>query len=253
MRINVKVILLILLLLGASFIAYDELIAHANEDVKDVIARVADDYRKTTWFNDACYVDWAEVSLGWLMYGIALNEWGHKPGTVGYRTNNWGSLHNTMGLKPIERFTCADGTCTRPVYHTVEDGLYEKAHLIASKEKRYKCNFSFQSQWAYIKWPNAPRTPEWVAHVQAHLDRLKKNALAFDWKTVKNGLSSSSNDQPQKLGGSNGEVVETDYKKCERIDLTNSDYVHFDTYEWEFIGKAPLPEWTVKVFKCWRK
>ena len=61
------------------------------------------------------------------------------------------------------------------------DWLYEKAHLIASPDFRYKCNYSFESAFAYTSWPNAERTEARVKNAQNHINNALRWAKKFLW------------------------------------------------------------------------
>lgn len=151
----------------------------STEDLKVTIQRVAEDYRKEQWFNEKCFIGSTQVTLAQMLYGLGVAEWGFLNGSAGMRTNNPWSLRKWMWLKDVVNTHNIDNAKTRPEYATMYDWLYEKAHLIASPEFRYKCNYSFESAFSYVNWPRAERTEAKNQNARNHLNNTLRWAMKF--------------------------------------------------------------------------
>lgn len=175
-----------------------------------------------------CTIWGTSVSLGAVLYAFAIQEGGRKDGTVGERTNNWGSLHKAQWVKVTNGVIHADNTGTRPVYKTPEDGLYEKASLLT---KWYNnCNLTERSVKCYVKWCNGKVDAKWQEYISALYNNLKKNAKEYDnlyndsivYPTV------ASTSTPVKNVSSEN-FIEDDTKRCWKIKtIRKSDYIQAD-------------------------
>lgn len=160
----------------------DSFAGWSTEDLKETIQRVAEDYRKEQWFNEQCYIWDTPVTLAQMLYWLGVAEWGFLPWSAWMRTNNPWSLHKEMWVKKAIWKHNIDNTKWRPEYATMYDGLYEKAHLIASSKFRYKCNYTFESAFAYTSWPNAERTDARKKNARNHINNALRWAMKFSNK-----------------------------------------------------------------------
>lgn len=158
----------------------------SKSELIELSRKVAKDYRSEQNFQEPCYIWWTEVSLGAILYALAIQEWGWKDWTVWSRTNNWGSLHWEQWMKKPKWFTTADNTRTRPIYESAYDWMYEKAHMIATKPIYNSCNIGYKQLFAYIIWPSAdpnkvrPNGKTNSQHIYTKLAQLKSFAVEFD-------------------------------------------------------------------------
>lgn len=150
-----------------------------GEDLHTTIQKVAEDYRREQWFNWQCYIGSTQVTLAQMLYWLWVAEWGFLNGSAGMRTNNPWSLRKWMWMKKVINTHNIDNAKARPEYATMYDWLYEKAHLIASPEFRYKCNYTFESAFAYTSWPNAERTEARVQNAKNHINNALRGAMKF--------------------------------------------------------------------------
>lgn len=165
-----RLLLVVFLLFGSvAYLVYNTQWA-SKQEMTELITKVADDYQKEQSFNKKCKVWDSLVSFWAVLYALAEQEGGYKDWTVGDRTNNWGSLHSTMWVKKIKWVTSADSTKTWPIYYDPYDGLYEKAHLIATRGIYNKCDIWYQQIRNYVKWPRAP-----INWKDAYMTTLRKN------------------------------------------------------------------------------
>ena len=208
-------------------------------NVAEAIKPAAEEYQKDFWvFN--CTIDWTPVSLWGLMYGLSINEWGFKDWTVGRKTNNRWSLHRKQWLKPISGTIYADWVNTRPVYYSVQDGLYEKAYLI-TRDFYSHCNFKFNHLYSYIKWWRTPRTASNVEYVQDRLDQLKREAIRYDQRQpLYNPPLDTGVDEP----------VKTHKKECTWIaNVDTNQTVQYDNWLGQFLSIF-TPKEKTKIFIC---
>ena len=150
-----------------------------GEDLYTTIQKVAEDYRKEQWFHWQCYIGGTPVTLAQMLYGLGVAEWGFLFWSAWMRTKNPWSLHKEMWVKKAIWTEHIDNAKKRPVYKSMYDWLYEKAHLIASPQLRYKCNYTFESAFAYTSWPNAERTEERIENARNHLNNALRGAMKF--------------------------------------------------------------------------
>lgn len=196
------------------------------QEMKDLVARTSYDYQVEQKFDWKCKVGDNEVSLAALSYALLIQEWGWKDWTVGDKTNNWWSLHWTVGIKEIKGKTRADGTNNRPIYNSPYDSIYEKMHLIVTRPLYNWCNFQKKQLRAYIKWPRTPITND--AYMNKMWDNLNKNALAYtdSYKDI-NKFNKTETKLVQKMHKS--ECKELQWK-----------YIQFDTLSGEFQDVEPM-------------
>lgn len=208
-------------------------------DLNIEIANASQKFEKDYWKFD-CSINWTPVSLWALSYALAINEWGYKKWTVGYTTNNWWSLHHKQ-VKEIKWTTCADWVCTRPIYNTVEDWLYDKLYLITHKKMYNGCNFWFNQLFGYIVWPKANPDSQyspWITkrqYVNKRLKQLKEQALKYDWPIYNPSLD---------------ENIDWYNKSCRWVgNVEANEYVQIDTWIgqlWQMI----FPKQKSKLFIC---
>lgn len=158
----------------------------STEDLKATINKVAKDYRTEQGFDWQCYIGTTPVTLAQMLYGLWVAEWGFLPWSAWLRTNNPWSLRKWMWLKNVVRTHNIDNAKSRPEYATMYDWLYEKAHLIASPNFRYKCNYTFESAFAYVNWPRAPRTDAKMQNAKNHLNNALRGAMKFANTEIEN-------------------------------------------------------------------
>lgn len=237
-----------------------------KDEMVTVVRKVAQDYRKEQNFNDACSINGKPVSLGGVLYALAIQEGWWRDGTVGARSNNRGSLHWSMGLKPVVKYIRADGTNTRPVYETAYDGVYEKAHLIATKPLYNKCNIGYKQLFSYIVGPNAnPNklhpTKVWgknltnSEYVKRHLSKMYGRAYEFDqakWSTIVNSENPKKGGWSQVIQGTKNTQSPTRTCYWARK-IQAGDYVQLDV-NWEMYKQIDT-DWVKKgtiidVFNC---
>lgn len=158
----------------------------STEDLKATIHQVAKDYRNEQWFNGQCYIGSTPVTLAQMLYGLWIAEWGFLPWSAWLRTNNPWSLRKWMWLKTVVKTHNIDNAKKRPEYATMYDWLYEKAHLIASPNFRYKCNYTFEAAFAYVNWPRAERTEGKIQNARNHLNNALRGAMKFSNTEIEN-------------------------------------------------------------------
>lgn len=154
-------------------------LADWKEDLKATIHQVAKDYRKEQWFDGQCYIGSTPVTLAQMLYGLWVAEGGFVPWSAWLRTNNPWSLHKPMWLKKVVGTHQIDNTKWRPEYATMYDWLYEKAHLIASTNFRYKCNYTFEAAFCYVNGCKAERTEERKQRASNQLNNALRWAMKF--------------------------------------------------------------------------
>lgn len=248
-------------LLSAWLIVYSETTqGFSVEEAAEKVRIAAENYKTEMNYDDSsCNIGWQSTSLWGLMYAIMVQEWGFKPWTAGYRTNNWGSLHSSLWERRPVSLHCIDGTCNRPQYETVWDGLHEKAHLIAADKYRYKCSFGYNALYAYVVGPNADPNaihPTWRTnqqHVTVLYWRMKDNAAWFDGNNTESSGAKFNWGLSDVKGGATTHpslpTVETETHTWFRTDWTKMDYVQIDTWDGEMITRIPCPETWCKIFK----
>lgn len=241
---------------------------NANQDLMSIARDVAKDYRSEQGFDWACYVWGQQVSLWAMIYAITLQEWGYKKGTVWYNTNNRGSLHSSMWLKKTKWVVTADWSTRRPIYHTVNDWLYEKAHLIVTGRLYNKCNFGFNQLYSYVVWPNAdpnkihPLAPSsWECrtnkcYIQYLFWNMKRNAEKYDAEILWVPPSdwSVSTDTYTPTHDAAPKAPSRDHKNCYYVDtIRKADFIQFDVdwelYDFKHIGREDGKN--VDVFNCY--
>ena len=129
--------------------------ADAEESVEQLVVRVAKDYTKEQNFNWQCSINWKSVTLAQFIYWLWMAEGWFNPWWAWYKTNNVWSLRKSMWLKKVVKTENIDNSKTRPVYETMYDWLYEKAHLVASDKYMYKCNYTWKTALCYTAWCKA--------------------------------------------------------------------------------------------------
>jgi len=217
-------------------------VSSANDLVSE-IKNASQSFQNDYW-NYECSIDGTPVSLWALSYALAINEWGYKQWTVWYKTNNWWSLHHKQ-VKPIKGTTCADWVCTRPIYNTVEDWLYDKLYLITHKKMYNGCNFWFNQLFGYIVWPRANPDSQyspWITkrqYVNQRLKQLKEQALKYDWPLYNPPLDDNIN-----------EPVKTHKPECTWVwNAKKWDYIQLDSFLWQLLEIFWIKQ-DSKVFIC---
>ena len=215
-------------------------------DLMPEIKNAAKSFQKDYW-NFDCSIEGTPVSLGALSYSLAINEWGYKLGTVWRNTNNWWSLHHSQ-VKPIKSTVCADWVCTRPVYNSVHDWLYDKLYLITHKKIYNSCKFWYNQLFSYIVWPNAkPNStyaidPHWKIitkkqYVNDRLKQLKQQALKYDWPIYNPPLDEWISEETHK-------------KECRYVGNAKKwDYIQLDSRLWVLLEIFWIKN-DSKVFIC---
>lgn len=227
------------------------------QEASEKVRIAASDYIEETWYDESqCNIGWQSTSLWGLMYAIMIQEWGFKPWTVGHRTNNWGSLHSSLGTRMPVDVHCADGTCKRPEYASIEDWLFEKAHLIANDKYRYKCSFNYNSLYAYVVGPNANPNAMHITgrtnsqHITALFWQMKRNAMQFDWNAITNTNIGSVSQKKWWVSLLEWlPRIDWNTHTRYRTDFTKMDSVQIDTWDWEMIIKVDCPDTGCQIFK----
>lgn len=206
-------------------------------EMTDEINKVEKDYQKEYWKQN-CKIKWIDVSLGAVMYALAIQEWWWKDGTLWDKTNNRWSLHWTMNIKKPVKFIKADSSKTRPVYTTAYDWLYEKAWMITNKKVYNNCDIWYKQLFAYIVWPNANpnKLYSWnkkytnSQRVTISLNKLLSNAQQYNKTETK--------------------VQKWFNPKCKKISILKDwQYIQIDNKNWEMKNKINIV-WSDKLFIC---
>lgn len=237
-----KILLVVTLLLwSVTYLFYSAQWA-SKQEMTQLITQVAEDYQKEQNFDKNCKVWDSTVSFWAVLYALAEQEGGYKDGTVGDRTNNRGSLHSTMGIKKIKGVTSADSTKTRPIYYDPYDGLYEKAHLIATRGIYNKCDIWYQQIRNYVKWPRA--TINWsdpyMKTLWKNFQRRVKEYQPIYWTDDRfnNEMQINKKKQPPV-------IIRTHKANCYE---QKNKYIQIDTASGEFYKSIDYPD--KKLFIC---
>lgn len=227
----------------------------ARSEIIPLIRQVATDYRERQWFQDACSINWNEVSLGALMYALAIQEWWWKPWSLWYRTNNWLSVWGSRWHYEVT-YIKADGRKNRASFKEPYHGLYEAADLITHSKHYNNCNISYKQLFAYIAWPN--QSPN-------HKHPARWGKTAQQWVTYKLGLlewrakeyEGKKADAPVAPANTNTKptaslkAIEDDTKRCYLIDHTGLDFIQLDSLSGELVWQVHNHNnEVVKIFKC---
>lgn len=248
-----KYIILPLILWIVFLSTYHKSFSASESEMIAEIQKVESDFQAQYWVQK-CAVQWVNVSLWAVMYGLAIQEWWWKDGTLWDRTNNRWSLHWTMNIKKPVKFVKWDWTKTRPVYKTAYDWLYEKARMITHKKVYNNCDIWYKQLYAYIVWPNAKpnaiyswnrryTNSQWVNN---RVDKLLSNAKKFDkieTDQIKDKTTAS------KTTASTKDVKHINTKCMQKATVSTNQYLQIDNEYWHMESQIDLVKWD-KVFIC---
>ena len=163
------------------FMAWGNLVTRADsytklpQDKVDMVREVAKQFRDEQNRYWQCYFDNKEVSLTAIMLAKVANESSYGTKWMGAKYNNRGNIHWDLIWKQIGT-VCGDSTCKYPKYATAEDGLKNLAMWLKNKW----CTMTFETSFAYVKWPKAPITKSNIAQIQKYHNRMASVIRAYD-------------------------------------------------------------------------
>ncbi len=150
------------------------------DSVKDKVSSVVEQYKKDTWFDWNCTIDWQKVSLAWVvMWKIWMESLYGSKGLGRKHNNRWNmKFARSRTLPKQHAWTRVHWDWWEYYsYDTVEDWLYDVAEW-SKRRNKDTCTITYKSVFIYIKWGN-----KWIwedEFVRAYYRNMLSVALAYD-------------------------------------------------------------------------
>lgn len=125
----------------------------STDKAVNLVEKTVSQYKKDTWFNWSCTIDWEKTSIEGIVLGKIAMDSSYWTKGLGWKHNNRGNLKKAM-QRPLPKqtkwYTINKDGWNYYVYPTIEEGLYD----ITERAKRRgwdKCNISYASTYCYVK------------------------------------------------------------------------------------------------------
>ena len=208
-----------------------------------VVQEAAKEFRSEQDREWQCYFDSKEVSLTSIMLAKVANESSYGTNWMWARYNNrWNIKWDLIWKKTWT--TCGDSTCRYPIFETPKDWLKN----LAMRLKNSWCKATFNSSFAYVKWPRAPRTESNVSQINRYHSRMKEVVDAYENK--KDLYLVKTQETIDESNALHGIKKDTKQKVCIKVHTVGKyTTLQVDDKNWKYKTSQDI-KWWDKIFTC---